>query len=175
MIFAILLFIFLTIIFFIVIGINKNLSRCNEDSKNKCFDGNGCYQYKGRGDEGEDVAVLLSRIDWLAKNACNGSLYTTAYIISYVILLSIIFILYAYSKYLISVFEMSLLIASSFIIVFSILNLFSFHTDKYPNYYIRKNIEILSERFQIPIHDPPPPKEKDKLPHRTAVQDILSR
>ena len=174
MILNILLFILLTILFFIVIGINKNVSRCNENSGESCFDGNGCYQYKGRGDEKEDVAVLLSRIDWLAKNACNGSLYTTAYIISYAILLAVIFVLYAYSQYLISVFEMTLIIASSFIIVFSILNLFSFHTDKYPNYYIRKNIQILSERFQIPIHEPPHPT-LNKLPHRTEVQDILSR
>jgi hypothetical protein len=169
----ILIFILLTILFFIVIGINKNVSRCNETGKG-CFDGNGRFQYKGRGDEKEDVSILLSRIDWLVKNGCNGSLYTTAYIISYAILLAVIFVLYAYSKYLISVFEMVLIIASSFIIVFSILNLFSFHTDKYPNYYIRNNIKILSERFHIPIIEPPIPITS-KLPHRTEVQDILSK
>ena len=175
MLLNILLFILLTILFFIVIGINKNVSRCNEESgKEEGFDGNGCYQYKGRGDEKEDVSVLLSRIDWLAKNSVNGSLYTTAYIISYAILLAVIFVLYAYSRYMISVFEMALIVASSFIIVFSILNLFSFHTDKYPNYYIRKNINILAERFQIPISDPPLPTF-NKLPHRTQVQDILSK
>lgn len=174
MLFEILIFILFTIIFFVVIGINKNVSRCNEKDKG-CFDGNGCYQYKGRGDEKENVAILLSRIDWLAKNSGNGSLYTTAYIISYAILLAVIFVLYAYSKYLMSVFEMILIVASSFIIVFSILNLFSFHTDKYPNYYIRNNIKILAERFQIPIADPPLPHLSTKIPHRTTVQDILSR
>ena len=174
MLYNILLFILFTIIFFVVVNINKNLSRCNETGK-ECFDGNGCFQYKGRGEDNEDISVLLSRIDWLAKNAANGSLYTTSYIVSYGVLLAVIFVLYAYSRYLISGFEMVLILASTFIVVFSILNLFSFHTDKYPNYYIRKNIDILSKRFNLNISDPPLPLSSSSVPHRTQVQDILSR
>jgi hypothetical protein len=174
MLYSFLLFILLTIIFFIVIGINKNISRCNEEDGN-CFDGNGCFQYKGRGKKSESLEILLSRIDWLAKNASNGSLYTTSYIISYAILLATILILYAYSNYIVSIFEMCLILTSSFITVFSILNLFSFHTDKYPNYYIRKNLEYLAKGFNIQLRDPPPPDAASKVPHRTKVQDILSR
>ena len=122
MLYPFLLFILLTILFFIVIGINKNISRCNGED-GKCFDGNGYFQYKGRGKKDESLEILLSRIDWLAKNAANGSLYTTSYIISYAILLATILILYAYSNYIVSVFEMLLILASSFITVFSILNL----------------------------------------------------
>lgn len=174
MLYPFLLFILLTILFFIVIGINKNISRCNGEDKN-CFDGNGYFQYKGRGKKDESLEILLSRIDWLAKNACNGSLYTTSYIISYAILLATILILYAYSNYIVSIFEMTLILASSFITVFSILNLFSFHTDKYPNYYIRKNLEYLARGFNIQMRDPPPPHPASKVPHRTKVQDILSK
>jgi hypothetical protein len=174
MLYSFLLFIFLTIIFFIVIGINKNVSRCHGNEKD-CFDGNGYYQYKGRGKKNESVEILLSRIDWLAKNSCNGSLYTTSYIISYAILLATILILYSYSNYIVSPFEIILILASNFITVFSILNLFSFHTDKYPNYYIRRNIEYLSKQFNLSISDPPPPSLTSKVPHRTKVQDILSK
>ncbi len=168
----VIVFILITILFFVVVNINKNVSRCNE-TDGTCFDGNGRFQYKGRGEDNEDVSILLSRIDWLAKNSSNGSLYTTSYIVAYGVLLAVIFVLYAYSRYLISVFEMVLILASTFIVVFSILNLFSFHTDKYPNYYIRKNIDILSKRFNLDISDPPPPISS--VPHRTQVQDILSR
>ena len=169
---TLLFFILLTFGFFIVIGINKNNSRCNGNGE--CFDGNGYYQYLGRGDKNESIDVLLSRIDWLAKNSCNGALYTSAYIISYAILLAIILILYAYSKYIISVFEMVLIFSSCFITIFSILNLLQFHTDKYPNYYIRKNIEHIAKNYNITISDPLLPVD-NKLPHRTEVQDVLSK
>lgn len=173
MLYAFILFIFLSIIFFVVIDRNKRLSRTNEGVKGE-FDGNGEYQYRGRGEKDENVETLLSRIDWLAKNASNStSLYTTAYICSYAILLAIILILYAYSRYILSSFEMVLIFSSSFITIFSILNLFSFHTDKYPNYYIRKNIEFLRDKFGIFSSIPPIPTQTS-LPHRTHIQDILS-
>jgi hypothetical protein len=166
-------FIFFTLLFFLIIDLNKNTSRCNENDKN-CYDGNGCYQYKGRGEKNERVEILLSRIDWLAKNSSNKSLYTTSYIISYAIMLAVSVILYAYSNYIVSPWELILFLFSSFIITFSILNLFSFHTDRYNDYYIRENIRYISNQLQIPIFEPPLPSSHSSIPHRTQVQDVLS-
>ena len=170
---SLLIFILFTVIFFYVIGINAHNSRCNEENDINS-DGNGKYQYKGRGKKCETIDVLLSRIDWLAKNSENYSPYDTSYIMSYAILLAVIFVLYAYSQYIISPWEMILILFSSFIIVFSILNLFQFHTDKYPNYYIRKNIDYISRNYNIPIYEPPAPLDT-KIAHRTKVQDVLNR
>ena len=173
MISSISVLILFTIIFFYVIGINIQTTRTNE-SNNKNEDGNGKYQYKGRGDQNENIDVLLSRIDWLAKNSVNTSLYTISYITSYGIMLAVIFILYAHSKYFLSPWEIILTLFSSFIVCFSILNLFQFHTDRFPNYYIRKNIDYISKNFNIPIFDPPNPIEKE-VHKRTEVQDVLTR
>lgn len=170
---SILILILFTFIFFYVINMNVETTRCNKKDE-VCYDGNGKYQYKGRGEERESVEVLLSRIDWLAKNAANTSFYTISYIIAYAIVLAVGFILYGYAKYLISPWEMILVLFSSYIICFSILNLFNFHTDKYPNYYIRKNINYIAERFNIPISEPPNPVKKG-VPHRTEIQDVLSK
>ena len=170
---SILIFVLFTIIFFYVISINAHNSRCNE-SNDINSDGNGYNQYKGRGKKCETIDVLLSRIDWLAKKSENNSPYTTSYIICYAILLAVIFILYAYSYYILSPWEMILILFSGFIIVFSILNLFQFHTDKYPNYYIRKNIDYISRNYNIPIYEPPEPLDS-KIAHRTKVHDVLNK
>jgi prepilin signal peptidase PulO-like enzyme (type II secretory pathway) len=152
---------------------NKKHSRTNESNSDD-FDGNSSYQYKGKGHFTESYDVLLSRIDWLAKNAENKSLYTTSYIIAYVIMLAVIIILYACSSYVINIWEMVLVLVASFIAVFSILNLFSFHTEKYTNYYIRKNLEYISNQLHISLFEPPVPI-KIELPHRTFVQDVISK
>ena len=165
------LFIGLTFLFFLMININKNKSRCNS-SNHENFDGNGEYQYKGRGDRQEDIDVLLSRIDWLAKNSIHKSLYTTSYIIAYILLIAVVFILYACSSYILSVWEMILIILSAFVICFSVLNLFNFHTERYNDYYIRNNIALLSEKLNLTLMEPPPPISTEKL-NRTIVQDTL--
>jgi hypothetical protein len=172
--FNVFIFIIFTVLFFLVIDMNKKHSRCNE-SNSEDFDGNSSYQYKGRGHFKERFDVLLSRIDWLAKNAENKSLYTTAYIIAYVIMLAVVIILYACSSYIVSVWELILILASSFIATFSIMNLFNFHTEKYTNYYIRKNLNYISRQLNIELFDPPNPNKESIIPHRTIVQDVLSK
>ena len=173
MISSIFVLILFTVIFFYVIALNVETTRTNK-SNSKDFDGNGEYQYKGRGDENESVDILLSRIDWLAKNSINTTLYTVSYIISYAVMLAVIFIMYGYSKYFLSPWEIILTLFSSFIVSFSILNLFQFHTDRFPNYYIRKNIDYISKKFNIPIYEPPNPV-KNEVHKRTEVQDVLTR
>lgn len=166
-------FIIFTLIFILVIGENVNITRCPYEG-GKCFDGNGKYQYKGRGCKDESVQILLNRIDWNVKNFENNPLYTTAYIISYAVLITIIFILYGYSKYLVSVWEMVFLLFGVFIIVFSILNLFNFHTNRYPLYYMRENIKYISRHLNVKIKEPPKPCDKTNVPHRTYVRDTIS-
>ena len=170
--YSIIIFLILTFLFFLVIAHKTNLSRCS-NPKEKCYDGNGIYQYKGRGDKEESIDILLSRIDWLAKNSTNNMLYSTSYIISYAFTLAIIIILYAFSLYICSPWEIIVIIFAAFIISFSILNLFQFHTDSYPNYYIRKNIDYISRQMRCEITDPPLPSFKSKVPFRTKVYDVL--
>lgn len=169
---SILIFLLFTFIFFLAISQNKKVSRCSKGKE--CYDGNGKYQYKGRGYKEESVDVLLSRIDWLAKNSSNKSLYTTSYIIAYPSLIAVIFILYAFSKYIMNYYELIVVLISIFIICFSILNLFDFHTDRYPSYYIRQNIKYIYSKLDIEYrHEPPNPSCKSSIPHRSKVRDIL--
>lgn len=172
--YSILVFGILTFLFFLVILYKTNLSR-SSNPKEKSYDGNGKYQYKGRGYKDESIDILLSRIDWLAKNSVNNMLYSTSYIISYSFTLAMIIILYAFSSYICSPWEIILIIFAAFIISFSILNLFQFHTDSYPNYYIRKNIDYISRYLQCKIVDPPSPSFKAKIPFRTKVYDVLTK
>ena|SRR5579883_2518418 len=164
-----------TALFVLAIDINKNNSRCN-DKNNDSFDGNGHYQYKGRGHKSEDVPTLIHRIDWLAKNAYKKSCYTTAYIMAYSILLVFLFIPYAYSGYLVSMWELTIALFAFFILIFSLLNLFEFHTDRYHNYYIRQNIEYISHKLNMDTLNVELKEPKTNfIPHRTKVQDILSK
>ena len=119
---SLLILILFTIIFFYVIGLNVEITRMNKDNKDN-YDGNGVNQYKGRGHYSEDIQTLLSRIDWLAKNNMNANFYLIAYLIAYAITLSVSFILYATTNYIISVWELILVLFASYIVTFSILNL----------------------------------------------------
>jgi len=170
---SLIVFILFTLIFFLVISENANINRCPYVGGD-CFDGNGKYQYKGRGSKKDDVSILLSRIDWLAKNNCNKPLYTNAYIISYAIILAIIIIMYATDYYFLSPWQLIILLFSIFIITFSIMNLFLFHTDRYSDYYIRENIDYISDQLGIKVYyDPNRPDPDTYVPHRTKVRDLL--
>ena len=174
MIYQLFIFIILTAIFFFVIGWKTSQSRCSPFD-GKCYDGNGKHQYKGRGHKDESLKVLLSRIDWLAKESGNHSLYLTSYIKAFAITLAVVFIIYAISSYIVSVWEIVIILFAAFIICFSITNLFDFHTDRYVNYYIRQNIEYIKKKYKLKIKEAPNPSKKSSLPFRTKIQDILSK
>ncbi len=162
-----------TIIFYFVMMEHAEIDRCPYRG-GKCFDGNGKYQYKGRGCENESVSRLLSRIDWLAKNSTNKPIYTTSYIIAYALTLGVLIILYATSYYTLNVWEYIIILLISFIIVFSITNLINFHSDRYPIYYIRENISLISDKLKTEIRNPPKPCKDTYVPHRTTLRDKLS-
>jgi hypothetical protein len=152
---------------------NASSGRCPYEG-GECYDGNGKYQYKGRGCKDESVSILLSRIDWLAKNNNNKPLYTTSYIIAYALVLGIVVVMYATSQYILSVWEYIILLLVSYIITFSISNLIGFHTDRYPIYYIRNNIGYIANKLKLEINeDPGHPCDDAKVPYRTFVQDKL--
>ena len=174
MLWSLFIFIIFTAIFFFVIVYKTNQSRCCPMG-GRCYDGNGKYQYKGRGYKKESIETLLSRIDWLAKNSVNDALYTTSYIIAFAITLAVFFILYAFSSYIASVWEIVIILFAAFVICFSVMNLFTFHTDRYRNYYIRKNIDYISRRLRTKVKEPPNPSHKSHMPFRTKVHDVLVR
>ena len=174
MLWSIFILIIFAAIFFLVIIFKTNQSRCCP-MESKCYDGNGRFQYKGRGYKEESVEVLLSRIDWLAKNSVNDALYTTAYIIAFAITLAVFVIIYAFTFKVLSVWAIIIILFSAFIITFSILNLFDFHTNRFRSYYIRKNIDYISRCLKIDIDEPPNPSHKSKMPFRTKVHDVLTR
>ena len=161
-----------TIIFYFVMMDHAEIDRCPY-SGGKCFDGNGKYQYKGRGCERESVSRLLSRVDWLAKNSTNKPIYTTSYIIAYALVLGVLITLYATSCYVLNAWEYIIILLASFIIVFSITNLINFHSDRYPTYYIRENISLISNKLNIEISDPPKPCKDTYVPHSTKLRDRL--
>jgi hypothetical protein len=162
-----------TVIFVLMIIENATIGRCPYTG-GKCFDGNGKYQYKGRGCSDEDVSTLLSRIDWLAKNSSNKPLYTSSYIIAYALSLGVLLLLYASSCYTMDGWEYILILISSFVIVFSITNLINFHTDRYPIFYIRNNIDYIADKLNLKIKDPGRPCKDTYVPHRTKVRDKLN-
>ncbi len=162
-----------TVIFVLIIFENATISRCPYNG-GKCFDGNGMYQYKGRGCDHETVHKLLGRIDWLVKNSKNKPLYTSSYIVAYVLTLGILIILYATSYYILSVWEYIIILLAAFVIVFSITNLIDFHTDRYPQYYIRTNVGYIADKLNIDIKDPGKPCHKTYVPYRTKIRDKLN-
>jgi hypothetical protein len=167
-------FILLTAIFVFVIIYKGNKSRTNRYS-NENFDGNGEFHYRGRGCKRENVETLLRRIDWLAKNSINDSLYTTSYLIAFIITLGFFFIVYAFYNLILSPWIIITSLFVSFVVCFSVMNLFDFHTNRYRNYYIRKNLDYIYKKLKINRKDPPLPSSKSKMPFRTKVQDVLYR
>lgn len=157
-----------------VIVYKTNQTRCNSNDS-KCFDGNGKYQYKGRGHKSESVETLLSRIDWLAKNSVNDALYTTSYLIAFCITLVTFFIIYATCFIILPALSIILILFASFIVCFSIMNLFDFHTHRFRNYYIRKNVDYIYKKIGKHRHSAPNPSTKSHMPFRTKVQDVLTR
>lgn len=139
------------------------------------YDGNGKYQYKGRGCKCEDIDVLLSRIDWLAKNSENKLVYRISYCIAYVISIGLLVFLYVSDCYLLNVWNYAMVLIISFIVAFSITNLLDFHGSRYPNYYIRENCHLISKKLKTRIRSPSNPCYKSKIPHRTCIREMLSK
>jgi len=166
------IFILFSILFFIMISDNANINRCPYEG-GKCYDGNGKYQYKGRGCKDEPVSTLINRIDWLAKNSYNKPLYSVAYIIAYVLALAVLVVLYATSCYVLSVWEYIIILLVAYIITFSLINLIGFHADRYPLYYIRNNISYIADKMNIDLKEPPHPCDDTKVPFRTYVRDKI--
>jgi len=165
-------FILSTLIFVIMILENASIDRCPYKG-GKCYDGNGKYQYKGRGCEKESVRTLLSRVDWTAKNTLKKPLFAISYIIAYVLILGLMVVMYGSSKYTFSVYEYVVLLIMAYIITFSLINLINFHTDRYPIYYIRNNISYIADKLNLELDEEPDHPCNDKLPHRTYIQDKL--
>ena len=174
MLWTLFVFMLLTAIFVFVIIYKGNRSRTNRYSHEN-FDGNGEFQYRGRGCKRESVQTLLRRIDWLAKNSINDSLYTTSYLIAFCTVLGIFFVVYAMTEMILSGWLVIMILFVSFVVCFSIMNLFDFHTNRYRNYYIRKNLDYIYKKLKMIRQDPPLPSAKSKIPFRTKVQDVLSR
>lgn len=161
-----------TLIFYFVMMEHATTDRCPYEGGD-CFDGNGKYQYKGRGCDNENVSVLLNRVDWLAKNAANKPIYTSSYIIAYALSLGVLITLYATSYYALNAWEYVIILLASFVITFSITNLINFHTDRYPIYYIRENIGYVADKLNFDIEDPGKPCKGTCVPHRTKLRDKL--
>ncbi len=171
-------FILLTILFFICIYKNKRFTRCNKYTDYKEFqesDGNGENQYLGRGSPDESVSELLNRIDWTAKHS-NVENYSKSYITSYCISLAVFFILWITQNSFPNLSEILLVFITSYIVTFSINNLFGFHTDKYSSYYIRQNVEYLKKVLNTNTQSLNELLELPKtqtIPHRTLIDDVL--
>lgn len=163
--------IFATIIFVWMMIENANISRCAPNGK--CFDGNGIYQYKGRGYKTEDPEKLLNRVDWLAKHMNCTPLYSSSYIIAYALALGVLFILYASSYYILTPFEYIIILITAFVIAFSITNLLNFHANIYPAYYIRTNVDYIRDKLKYKQKDPGNPNKNSRTCHRVEIKDKL--
>lgn len=166
-------FIISTIIFISAIYYQKKGTRCNSED-NRCFDGNGKYQYKGRGSDNESIEILLQRISWSAKNGVNNFIFSKSYLISYCSTLGIFLILYCLSKHIPTVYEFILFLLLIFVVTYSITGLFGFHTDRYPFYYIRNNTKRIQSKMGYIEKEPPNPQSNSKIPHRTIIRDVLN-
>lgn len=168
----IIFFVLITILFFYFIYKNKKFTRCNKVSTDlEEYDGNGENQYLGRGHSNETVENLLNRIDWTAKHA-NTENYTKSFIVSYCVFLCIFFILAIAKNIILKFSEMGIIFASIYIVVFSISNLFGFHTDRYSSYYIRQNIEYIQQKLLYKNNIPETPLQHN-IPHRTLIDEVL--
>jgi hypothetical protein len=76
-----------------------------------------------------------------------------------------------------TVYEMVMIVAVAFLLTFSVFTLFSFHTDRYPLYYIRYNVGRIKKKLHLDstFKNPGKPKSNDKIPFRTYIQDRLEK
>ena len=170
-------FIILTLIFIISIGYIKTEGK-HPGSGHKSegyFDGNGVSQWKGRGHRKDDVEVLLQRIDWLAKHGDDKNNYTIAYILAYLTTIGVFLVLYGYSGFYPTCWELLVVALTSYLIIFSIDNLLNFHTHRYPYYYIRNNVGIIQDKMNYFKGSPPNPDKNTSVPHRTVIRDVIER
>lgn len=174
MLLTLFVFIILTVLFVIAIKYVQTQGRCpNKDEP--CFDGNGTKQWKGRGWYTDNVETLLQRIDWLAKNGQKETSYVMSYVLAYLVSIAIMLVLYGYNGYIPCWSELVVIVLVAYLVLFSVDNLFNFHTDRYPYYYIRENTNLIQDQLGYYKGCPHRPHKHSKVPHRTIVRDILER
>jgi hypothetical protein len=139
----------------------------------KCCDGNGKSHYYGRWSDQDDVANLLDRIDWLAKNNnLSRFIIERSYVIGFVTMLAISFAIY--NKFL-SVHKMVIIIFAVMVIVISVSRFFDFHGGEYPKFYIRDNIRRIRAKLDLKPGRVRKPCHVSRLPFRTVMNEIINR
>lgn len=168
---CILVIVIASILFLYTISYKKSGTRSNPDDV-ESYDGNGVYQYKGRGSDSETIEVLLQRISWAASNGPKKYIFSMAYIIAFVSTIAVFLLLYSCGRNSPNVYEFLLVLLVIYLTTFSILGLFRFHTDRYPYFYIKQNAMRLQQILKCNAGDPPLPTNQP-IPHRTVMRDII--
>lgn len=164
----------LTLIFFSVWSQSCNDRNSYKKNIKDSKDGNGKHQYKGRGYKNETIDILLNRINWLVKNNYDKNNYNNIFIITYIIILFLTLILYGYSSYLLSFWELALIFIVIFVILLSVNNFNNFHDNIYHYYYIKKNIEYITDQLNLNIKfDTPKPNKKSYIEDITEIKRFL--
>ena len=170
--YSFLVFILLTIVFLVAVSENSDQMNCPYPG-GKCYNGNGKHQYKGRGSNKDSVSTLLSRIDWIGKKGAQYNGYAISFMTAYIILIGIMLVMYGCSEYMLSPWEIIVLILAIYLILFSIGNFMDFHGHRYPMYYLRNNSNLIAKKLGLKLKTKVSKPTCSGVPHRTIVRDVL--
>jgi len=148
----------------------KTKSRCNKTAS-ICRDGDGMYQYKGRGSDKDNISVLLGRIIWLAGHHDKTFTYHTSFTTSTFISIGLLALMMAFGIDFSAPFLLSIFLLV-FLMIFSMQSLHDFHTARYSHYYTKFNARKVLEKLKLKEVKAPPPTVEE-IPHRTVIRTFL--
>lgn len=163
---AILMILFILFVYFVYADWQK--CRCPPDGP--CVDGNGEIHYKGRPHPDDELSHILDRIDWVSTTQLRSNKVMRAYNIAFVSMLIILCLLWRRWPY---VYEILILTGAIFLVGLAMAKLYDFHSDIYPIYYIKDNVNQLREIFDAIANDPNEPGSIDDIPHHTVIRREL--
>lgn len=136
------------ILFILIVGIHlflRNEIYCNGIEREK-IEGNGDIYYMGRGNDSENISLLLHRTTWLTDSNKRISWWLRILEGSLISLLLIILLIY---KCLPSIYDIIMIIVITFAAFFSIQQYYHTHGDVYISAYTRKNLQLIREKLSL--------------------------
>lgn len=114
----------------------------------ECGDGKGKYYIDGKGNLSDSPSVLLDKIILVSKYQENTVKWRRSIVLAFII--CILFSLLVLRRFM-EGYELVISMFTIFIIIYQSYSYYQFHYDRYPEFYIKKNVEYLRKKFDLGI------------------------
>ena len=111
-----------------------------------CGDGKGKFYIKNKGDKGDSVSELLTKISSGANYDAKSVKWRRSIILAFIA--SILICLVVLRK-LPSGFEFFTMMILIFLVIYGSFSYYKFHYDKFPIHNIRQNVEMIREKLEL--------------------------